>query len=84
MNGSCPNVSNAGVKDGINAHYNRMMKKIREHRNQQIQLSRAFAGVIGKEDQMEQIRQQMKAVDNKKTDLLAEAEKADPWLRKQI
>lgn len=84
MDGSCPNVSNAGVKDGINAHYNRMMKKIREHRNQQIQLGRSFASVFGKEEQMEAVRQKMKTVDDKKMELLAEAQKVDPWLGKII
>lgn len=84
MNGSCPNAPQAGVAEGINADYNRMMKKIREYRNQQIQLSRAFATVMGKEEEMNEVRLKMKAIDEKKTALLAEAKKIDPWLGKII
>ena len=84
MDGSCPNVAQAGVAEGINADYNRMMKKIREYRNQQIQLSRSFQSVRGQEDKMNDVLKKMKSVDDKKLELLAEAKKSDPWLGKII
>lgn len=84
MNGSCQNPSRAGVAEGINADYNRMMKKIREFRNQQIQLSRSFGSVIGSETKMNEVRSRMKEVDDKKMKLLAEAKSTDPWLGKII
>ncbi len=84
MNGSCPNPSQAGVANGINADYNRAMKKIQEYRNQQIQLSRNFAAVMNEESKRNDVIAKMKALDDKKIALLNEAQGKDPWLGKIV
>ncbi len=84
MGGSCRNIKNAGVGTGINAEYTAVMANIQKQRNKQIQLGRQFASVMGKEAEMNQVKAQMKLVDEEKMALLASSNKKDPWLGKIV
>jgi len=84
MGGSCRNFKNAGVATGINADYAAVMSSIQKQRNNQIQLGRQFASVLGDEAKMNQVKAKMKIVDDQKMELLNASTKKDPWLGKIV